>query len=297
MLAWVFGLRHAVDADHIAAIDNVVRKLMRDGQRPATAGLFFALGHSTVVVIASCVTATAGDRLAEIKDYGGTIGTLVSAVFLLLIALINLVILRGVWRGFRHLAAGGTPIAESSNALTAGGGFLARLYRPLLRSIAKPSHMYPIGFLFGLGFDTATEVGLLGISATQAAHGLPPGHTLVFPALFTAGMVLIDTLDSALMVEAYGWAFLQPMRKMWYNLTMTAASVVVAVLIGGLEALGLLSGRLGFEGRFWTAVSDLNADLTNFGFLVVAVFALSLVLSVLLYRWRGYDRLEHESHP
>ena len=242
LLAWVFGLRHAVDADHIAAIDNVVRKLMQDGRRPIAVGFYFSLGHSTIVVMASLAiagtTVAMRDRLEAFRAAGGLIGTSVSAVFLLLIALVNLVILRGLWSNFQQVARGGTSNAADSDALIAGGGFLARLCRPLFRSVTRSWHMYPLGFLFGLGFDTATEVGLLGIAAARAARGMSPWQTLIFPALFTAGMALVDTTDSVLMVGAYGWAFVQPLRKLWYNLTITAVSVLVALLIGGIEALG-----------------------------------------------------------
>jgi nickel/cobalt transporter (NiCoT) family protein len=292
LLAWGFGLRHAVDADHIAAIDNVVRKLMQDGRRPLTVGFWFSLGHSTIVVLASLViaatTVAMRDRLEAFKTVGGVIGTSVSAAFLLLIALINLAILRGVWRSFRHVARGGI---ASPDTLTAGGGMVARLCRPLFRSVTRSWHMYLIGFLFGLGFDTATEVGLLGIAATQAAQGMSPWQTLAFPALFTAGMALVDTTDSVLMTGAYGWAFVQPLRKLWYNLTITAVSVLVALLIGGVEALGLLVDQLGLEGGVWSVVSGLNADLANFGFAVVGVFVLAWGVSMLVYRWKGYDRL------
>jgi high-affinity nickel-transport protein len=295
LLAWVFGLRHAVDADHIAAIDNVVRKLMQDGKRPIDAGFFFSLGHSTVVVLASlaiaATTAAMQDRLAAFKAIGATIGTSVSAVFLLLIALVNLIILRGVWRGFRHVARGGTLDAASLDATLTGGGILARLCRPLFKAVTKTWHMYPLGFLFGLGFDTATEVGLLGIAATQAAQGMSPWRTLAFPALFTAGMALVDTTDSILMVGAYGWAFVRPLRKLWYNLTITAASVVVALLIGGIEALGLLVERFGLAGGVWSIVSGLNDDLANLGFAVIGIFAAAWGVSAIVYRWKGYDRL------
>ena len=239
LLAWVFGLRHAVDADHIAAIDNVVRKLMQDDQRPLTVGLWFSLGHSTIVVLASlAIAATAAamqGRLDAAMQVGGIVGTFVSAAFLLVIAVANLVILCAVWRSFREVRRGGRLNEDALNLLLAGRGLLARLFRPLFRAITKTWHMYPLGFLFGLGFDTATEVGLLGIAATQAARGMSPWQAMVFPALFTAGMALVDTTDSVLMVGAYGWAFLNPIRKIWYNLTITAISVVVAVLIGGLE--------------------------------------------------------------
>ena len=296
LLAWVFGLRHAVDADHIAAIDNVVRKLMQDGQRPIAAGFFFSLGHSSVVVLASLATAAMTvamqDRLAALKLIGGVVGTMISASFLLLIGVANLVMLRGVWRGFRVVAKGGTLDAASVDAaLAVSGGFLTRLCRPLFRCVTRSWHMYPLGFLFGLGFDTATEIGLLGIAATQAAHGMSPWQTLAFPALFTAGMALVDTIDSILMVGAYGWAFVRPLRKLWYNLTITAASVVVALLIGGIEALGLLVDRFGLEGRVWSAISALNEDLGDLGILVVGIFATAWGVSVIVYRWKGYDRL------
>jgi nickel/cobalt transporter (NiCoT) family protein len=301
LLAWIFGLRHAVDADHIAAIDNVVRKLMQEGRRPVSAGFFFSLGHSTIVVLATMAiagtTAAMRDRLEAFKAIGGMIGTSVSAAFLLLIALINLIILRDVWRGFRHVAGGGSLSAAHSDALTAAGGMLARFCRPLFRSVTRSWHMYPLGFLFGLGFDTATEVALLGIAASQAAQGMPPWQTLIFPALFTAGMALVDTADSILMVGAYGWAFVRPLRKLWYNLTITGASVLIALLIGGLEALGLLAGQFGLEGGVWSVVSALNDDLTDFGFAVVGIFVLAWGFSAVVYRWKGYDRLTPAAAP
>jgi high-affinity nickel-transport protein len=294
LLAWVFGLRHAVDADHIAAIDNVVRKLMQDGKRPVETGFFFSLGHSTIVVLASAALAATSaamqDRLLAFKAVGGVIGTAVSAAFLLLIALVNVAILRNVWRRFRHVASGGT-LDPALDTTLAGGGLLARLWRPLFRAIGQSWHMYPLGFLFGLGFDTATEVGLLGIAATQAAKGMSPWQTLAFPALFTAGMALVDTIDSILMVGAYGWAFVRPLRKLWYNLTITAASVVVAVLIGGIEALGLLVDRWQLQGGVWSVISNLNDDLSGFGFAVVGIFVLAWAVSAVVYRWKGYDRL------
>jgi len=295
LLAWVFGLRHAVDADHIAAIDNVVRKLMQEGGRPLAVGFFFSLGHSTIVILASlAIAATAAamqGSLERFKDVGGIIGTSVSGGFLLLIGLANLLILRGIWRSFRHVAAGGHLEAEGLDMLLAGGGPMARLFRPLFRTVTRSWHMYPIGFLFGLGFDTATEVGLLGIAAAEAAQGMSWWQTLVFPALFTVGMALVDTTDSVLMVGAYGWAFIHPIRKLWYNLTITAASVVVALLIGGIELLGLLADELGLDGGLWSVVAALNDDLTNFGFAVIGIFVLAWAASALIYRWRGYEQI------
>jgi high-affinity nickel-transport protein len=289
LLAWVFGLRHAVDADHIAAIDNSVRKLMAEGERPVAVGTWFSLGHSTVVILASAAvagsTVALQDRLEAAKAIGGIIGTAMSGAFLLAVAGVNVLILSGVWRSFQAVRRGEVLAPERLDPLV-GGGLLARLFRPLFRAVRHSWHLYPIGLLFGLGFDTATEVGLLGISAAEAARGVSAWQIMVFPALFTAGMALVDTADSMLMVGAYGWAFLDPLRKLWYNLTITAASVIVAVLIGGLELLGLLADQMGLAGGFWAVVSDLNADMANFGFLVVAVFALSWAVSAAIYRWK-----------
>ncbi|GLR84487.1 HoxN/HupN/NixA family nickel/cobalt transporter [Bradyrhizobium iriomotense] len=287
LLAWVFGLRHAVDADHIAAIDNVVRKLMHADDAPKSAGLFFALGHSTVVVVATLllclgVVSLGGDSL--LKTVGGLIGTSVSALFLLLIGMVNLAIFVGLWRTLRAVRAQGTHDVAKLEALLAGRGLLARLLAPMFRMVSKSWHMYPLGFLFGLGFDTATEIGLLSISATEAARGASLSDVLVFPALFAAGMALVDTADSTLMVSAYRWAFVDPMRKLWYNLTITGASVVVALFIGGVEALGLIGDRLGLEGGLWTLIESLNGSLANFGFAVIALFVLAWVFSAIGYR-------------
>ena len=294
-LAYVLGLRHAVDADHIAAIDNVVRKLMQAGRRPFAAGLYFSLGHSTIVVLAAAaIAATAAafqDRLEAIHEIGGVIGTAVSAAFLLGVGLVNLMILRGVWAAFHRIRRGEQLLENDLNQLLSGGGLIARLTRPLFHMVGRSWHMYPLGFLFGLGFDTATEVGLLAISGGQAAQGMPIWSVMVFPALFTAGMALVDTADSALMVGAYGWAFVKPIRKLWYNMTITAASVAVALFVGGLEALGLLVDKLHLTGRWWDAIGGLSDDLASFGFVMVGIFAAAWAGSALLYRWKGYDRL------
>jgi len=295
-LAYSFGLRHAVDADHIAAIDNVTRKLMQEGKRPIAAGFYFSLGHSTVVVLASigvAVTAAAfKDELASYQSIGGVIGTAISAAFLLLIAAVNAVILVNVYRVFRRVKNGAAVGDEELNLMMAGGGVFARACRSLFRLIGASWHMYPLGFLFGLGFDTATEIGVLGIAAAEASNGLSVWSILVFPALFTAGMTLIDTTDSVLMVGAYGWAFVKPIRKLYYNLTITFVSVVVAVIVGGVEALGILADRFGFRGGLWDAVSGLNDNFGALGFLIIGIFAASWIVSVLLYRLNGYDRLE-----
>jgi len=296
LLAYGLGLRHAVDADHIAAIDNVTRKLMQAGQRPIASGFFFSLGHSTVVVLASlaiAATATAlGANLGALRDVGGMIGTGVSALFLLLIAAMNLAILGSVYRAFHRVKNGGPCVEEDLDVLLAGGGVLARVFRPLFGIVRRSWHMYPLGLLFGLGFDTATEIGLLGISAAEAARGMPVWSIMVFPALFTAAMSLVDTADSMLMVGAYGWAFTKPMRKLYYNLTITFISVVVALLVGAIEALGIVARRAGLHGAFWDGVTALNQNFGALGALIVAVFIVAWGVSALVYRMKGYDSLE-----
>src|ERR1700678_289835 len=242
-LAYSFGLRHAVDADHIAAIDNVTRKLMQEGKKPVAVGLMFSLGHSTIVIAGSiAIAATAmalQPRFAAVRGIGGVIGTLLSTLFLFGIAIVNLVILQSVFRTFLRVRHGEPYVEEDLDLLLSGRGFLSRLFRPMFAMIRSSWHMYPLGVLFGLGFDTATEIGLLGISAAEASKGLSLWTILVFPALFTAGMTLVDTTDSILMLGAYGWAFVKPLRKLYYNMTITFVSIVVALLGGGIEVLGL----------------------------------------------------------
>jgi high-affinity nickel-transport protein len=293
LLAYSLGLRHAVDADHIAAIDNVTRKLMQQGERPVSVGLYFSLGHSTVVIFASLcvalVAATFKGRLESMHAIGGVIGTLVSAAFLLAIAVVNLTIFFGVFRAFRHVRGGGEYVEEDMDLLLAKGGFLARIFRPLFAMVTRSWHMYPLGFLFGLGFDTATEIGLIGISAAEASKGLPIWSILVFPALFTAGMTLIDTTDSVLMVGAYGWAFLKPIRKLYYNMTITAVSIIVAVVVGGIETLGLIGSQLSLSGRFWQTIDSLNENFGTLGYLIIGIFIVSWVISLAAYRLGGYE--------
>ncbi len=295
-LAYSFGLRHAVDADHIAAIDNVTRKLMQEGKRPVAVGFMFSLGHSTVVVVGSiAIAATAlalQHRIDAAKEIGGVIGTLVSSLFLFGIAAVNIVILQSVYRAFRRVRQGEPYVEEDFDLLLGGRGLLARLFRPMFRMIRSSWHMYPLGILFGLGFDTATEIGLLGISAAEASKGLSLWSILVFPALFAAGMSLIDTTDNILMLGAYGWAFLKPVRKLYYNLTITLVSVVVALAVGGIEALGLLAGQLRLKGSFWDLINRLNANFGMLGYLIVGLFALSWMVSIAVYKWRQFDRLE-----
>jgi high-affinity nickel-transport protein len=296
LLAYGFGLRHAVDADHIAAIDNVTRKLMQQGQRPIGVGFHFAIGHSTVVVLAAAAVAGTATALAggldAFKAWGAIVGTLVSVLFLFAIAAANIVILRGVWKTYRHVRAGGAYVEADFDLLLNSRGLLARLFRPLFRLISRSWHMLPLGFLFGLGFDTATEVAVLGISATQAARGVSIWSIMVFPALFAVGMSLIDTTDGILMLGAYDWAFVKPIRKLYYNLTITFVSVIVAVLIGGIEALGLLGDQLKLQGWLWDGIGALNDNFNALGFVIIGIFIAAWVGSVIVYRYRGLDDVE-----
>jgi high-affinity nickel-transport protein len=298
-LAYGFGLRHAVDADHIAAIDNVTRKLMQAGQRPVGVGFFFAMGHSSVVVAAAAALAGTATALAlhfdQLKSVGGIIASLVSTSFLFAIAAINLLILRAVWRTFRHVRRGGAYAEQDLDLLLNSRGLLSRLFRPLFRLVTSSWHMFPLGILFGLGFDTATEVALLGISATEASKGVSVWSIMVFPALFAAGMSLVDTTDGILMLGAYDWAFVKPIRKLYYNITITLVSVLVAVLIGGVEALGLIGSQAGFTGPFWNAIDGLNSNFNSLGFAIIGVFIVAWVVSILIYRYKGLDDLEIRS--
>jgi high-affinity nickel-transport protein len=292
-LAYSFGLRHAVDADHIAAIDNVTRKLMQEGKRPVAVGFLFSLGHSTVVLLGSVAIAWSAlalqHRLDAVREIGGLVGTLLSTFFLFGLAAMNLVILRSIWRTFVRVRAGEPYVEEDLDLLLGNRGLLARIFRPMFHLITRSWHMYPLGFLFGLGFDTATEIGVLGISAAEASKGLPMGSILIFPTLFAAGMSLIDTTDNILMLGAYGWAFVKPIRKLYYNLTITSVSVVVALAVGGIEALGLLVGRFHWKGIFWDAVVRLNESFGTLGYFIVGLFVVSWIASVAFYKWRRLD--------
>ena len=295
-LAYSFGLRHAVDADHIAAIDNVTRKLMQDGKRPVAIGFMFSLGHSTIVVIGSAAIALATvflqNRIEAIKNVGSVVGTLVSTLFLFGIAFANLLVLRSVYKVFSRVRRGLPYVEEDLDLLLAGGGFLARIFRPVFALIRSSWQMYPLGILFGLGFDTATEIGLLGISAAEASKGLSLWSVLVFPVLFAAGMSLIDSTDNVLMLGAYGWAFVKPIRKLYYNITITSVSVVVALAVGSVEALGLLVSEFHLTGAVWNWISQLNENFGLLGYGIIGVFALSWIVSIVIYKWRRFDDLE-----
>jgi high-affinity nickel-transport protein len=296
LTAYTLGLRHAFDADHIAAIDNTTRKLMSDGQRPLAVGFFFSLGHSTVVfglalVLAIGIKNIAGpvkDDSSVLHHYAQLIGTSVSGLFLYLIAILNVIVLVGILRVFARLRRGEYDEAELERQLDSRG-LVNRFLGRFTKSITMSWHMYPVGFMFGLGFDTATTIALLVLAGTSAAAGLPWYAILCLPVLFTAGMTLLDTIDGSFMNFAYGWAFSNPVRKIYYNITITGLSVAVALVIGSVELLGIFADQLGWRGPFWEWLGGL--DLNTVGFLVVGMFVFTWAVALLVWR---YGRIEEK---
>jgi len=290
VLAYGLGLRHAFDADHIAAIDNVTRKLMWEGQRPVSVGLFFSLGHSTVVAGFSCAVALAigafDARLDLFRSFGGVVGASASIIFLSAIAVANLVALVSIFRKLQIVKAGRASAHEDLDALSSPKGLVGRACSRCFAMIGRSWQMYPLGVLFALGFDSATEVGLLGLSTTQYFQDLPIWSMLAFPLLFAAAMTLADTADGVLMLGAYGWAFATPIRKLYYNLTITAASVVAAAFVVALQALSLIGRgfRLPTVGGFWGAIDALNEDFGVLGCVIVGVLASCWLIFYLLFR-------------
>jgi high-affinity nickel-transport protein len=289
-LAYSFGLRHAFDADHISAIDNTTRKLLQQGRKPVGVGFFFSLGHSTVVflialalgfAVQSIVQGVVSDS-GELKNIGGLIGTTVSGTFLVLIGILNFVILLGIVGVFRRMRQGHYDRSSLDHDLISGG-VMSRAFGRLFRLVDQSWHMYPIGFLFGLGFDTASEVALLGISAGAAAKGLPFLAVISLPIIFAAGMSLMDTTDGAFMSKAYAWAFSNPVRKVFYNLTVTGLSVVIALVIGVVELLQILIQTTDLKGQPWDAIGGWDF-IGQAGFLIVGLFALTWVVAVVVYR-------------
>ncbi|KAA9148198.1 HoxN/HupN/NixA family nickel/cobalt transporter [Amycolatopsis acidicola] len=293
--AFTLGIRHAFDADHIAAIDNTTRKLMAEGKRPLTVGFWFSLGHSTVV-FGLCVLLSLGVRAlagqlesddSTLHDVTGIIGTSVSGVFLCLIAAFNLVVLVGILKVFRGMRSGQLDEAELEEQL-AKRGFMNRILGRATAAVRKPWHIYPVGVLFGLGFDTATEVGLLVLAGGAAAFSLPWYAILVLPVLFAAGMTLFDAADGCLMNLAYGWAFARPIRKIFYNITVTALSVVVALVIGVVELISVLADRFGITTGPLAAIA--NLDLNYVGFVIVGLFLVTWLLALVVWRVGRFEQ-------
>lgn len=296
-LVYGLGLRHAVDADHIAAIDNVTRKLMQEHQRPVFVGFFFAVGHSAVVIIVTIAIAKAASKLDAFDAYrgvGAIISTAISAFFLLAIAALNGAIFVSVLKAWRRLRCGQASNIDDLNVLLSGG-IVTRCLRPLFRMISQSWHMMPLGFLFGLGFDTATEVAMFSLSAAQASKGAAIETILVFPLLFAAGMALVDTADGVVMLGAYEWALLNPIRKVYYNMTITLISVLVALLIGGIQLVSLIGEAMPLEGILWQAVGILGANFNAIGLVVVALFLTSWGASFTVGKLRRTDAAG--SHP
>ena len=294
LLAYTFGLRHSVDADHISAIDNVTRKLMQENKRPVAVGFFFSLGHSTIVIgltvaIAIAATVVSG-AIPALKNAGGLIGTSVSATFLYLIAIINFLVLWEIFQAFRRVSRGEEYNDQTLDEFLNQRGLMGRFFRPLLRMVDKSWKMYPVGVLFGLGFDTATEVGILGIAAAQAGKGLPIAYILIFPALFTAGMCLLDTTDGILMLGAYGWAFVKPIRKLYYNLNITLISVLVAFVVGTIEVFSIIAMEFHLSGGVWDHLG--NLDFGVLGSIIIGIFLVSWVVSTIIYKVKKYDNIE-----
>ncbi|GAC1342501.1 MAG: HoxN/HupN/NixA family nickel/cobalt transporter [Candidatus Dormibacteria bacterium] len=290
LTAYLFGLRHAFDADHISAIDNTTRKLINDGKRPMGVGFFFSLGHSTIVlglsigiaVAAKLVSGQVSSKDSQLHNLGGYVGTGVSAFFLYLIAIVNLVILVGIVRIFVEMRRGSHDEAALEQKLQSRG-MMNRLLGPAARAIKSSWQMYPVGVLFGLGFDTATEVGLLALAGGAAAGGLPWFATLSLPILFAAGMSMMDTADGAFMNVAYGWAFSKPVRKVFYNITITGLSVAVALLVGTVELLSIVAQWLNLSGPFWDQVSSINLNVI--GFIIVGMFVVTWVVALAVWRF------------
>ena len=296
LTAYTLGMRHAFDADHIAAIDNTTRKLMADGRRPLSVGFWFSLGHSSIVfglsfMLSLGVKALVGpvrNGNSSLHHYTSLVGTSVSGTFLFAIAAINVVILVGILKVFRDMRRG-VYDEETLEEHLANRGLMNRILRPIMKSVTRPGQMYGVGALFGLGFDTASEVALLVLAAAGAASALPWYAILSLPVLFAAGMCLFDTIDGTFMNFAYGWAFSKPVRKVYYNITITTLSVLVALLIGGIEWLGLISQQLDISGRFWTDMQ--NADINTLGFVIVGLFVATWSLALLIWR---FGRIEEK---
>jgi nickel/cobalt transporter (NiCoT) family protein len=291
--AFVLGLRHGFDADHIAAIDNTTRKLLNDGRRPLTVGTWFSLGHSTIVIAMVGILVVALDFIDQTYNtfatIGATLGTIISGVFLVIIGLVNLVIVGEVYRMFRGLRTGELD-SEALEQQMQQRGFLYRYFGRLFRVVEEPWQIYPIGVLFGLGFDTATEIIIIGISATFGATGaVPLWAVMLLPLLFTCGMTLSDTTDGIAMRYAYGWAFNHPVRKVFYNLTLTVISVLVAFAIGGVEFLQVLSLHLGLGGPFWGWLNAL--DFESLGVGIVLLFLGSWGIALGIYRWKHLEQV------
>jgi high-affinity nickel-transport protein len=291
-LAYTFGLRHAFDADHIAAIDNTTRKFLQQGKRPLGVGFFFSLGHSTIVFSLTAGLAvaakTVNSQVPGFQKYGGALGTSVSGTFLLLIGLLNLVVLLDIVGVFRQMKHGRYNEQKLEEALQ-NQGLMSRFFLKRIGDrIDSSRKMYPLGLLFALGCDTATEIGLLALAAGVATHHVPFLAVISLPLIFAAGMSLMDTADGAFMCHAYGWAFSKPIRKVYYNISVTSLSIAVAWLVGGIELLQVLAAKFELHGTFWSLLASL--DLNHLGYVVVALFVATWLFSVVLWKAGRFEQ-------
>lgn len=300
LIAYILGIRHGFDADHIAAIDNTTRKLLQDGQRPLTVGTWFSLGHSTIVcgliVVLVALTNFVESHVAALQSVGTTVGALISGAFLVVIGLVNLVIVGAVYALFRQAKQGRVSEADYEAQMNLRG-FLYRYFYRLFRAVRRPWQVYPIGVLFGLGFDTATEVALIALTVgVGTVGGVPVWTALILPFMFTVGMVLSDTTDGVAMRYAYGWAFNHPLRKIFYNLTLTLISVLVAFFVGAVELLQVAARSLGLRGGVWTALNSLGFETLGIG--IAALFLVAWGVAMLVYRIGRYEEIESPGgHP
>jgi high-affinity nickel-transport protein len=298
-LALTLGMRHAFDADHISAIDNTTRKLMSEGKRPLGVGFFFSLGHSSVVTFLAIILnfgikslgVQVKDENSSLHHYTSLIGTSVSGAFLMIIALLNLVVLLSVVKVFRAMRDGLYNEEELEKHLNSRG-FMMRFFGPIARRIDTSWKMYPLGILFGLGFDTATEVALLVLAGSSVVAGLPWWAILSLPMLFAGGMSLLDTIDGSFMNFAYGWAFSRPVRKVYYNIVITGLSVIVAIFIGGLEVAQVFANQLNLSGGFWNYALSFN--INKAGFIIVAMFVAVWAFALLLWRFGNIEQRWHD---
>ena len=291
VLAFVLGLKHAADADHIAAIDNTTRKLMNDGQKPIGVGLYFSMGHSTVVFILAMGLAIASGVMQHdihaVEHLSGIIGTGISAAFLYFIAVLNLVVLKGIYDVFRQMRRQTFDYRQVEEIL-AKQGFMNRYFGRLFATIRKSSQMYYVGFLFGLGFDTASEMIVISMAAVAATHHMPLEYIVILPVLFAGGMTLVDTTDGVLMLSAYQWAFQNPIRKVYYNMVITTISVGIALIVGTIELLQVVSSEMLWKGSFWYTIQTLSFG--KIGFVIIGVLLISWFLAIMMYYLKGYDQ-------
>jgi high-affinity nickel-transport protein len=290
IVSYVLGLRHAVDADHIAAIDNTTRKLLQQGKRPVTVGMWFSLGHSTIVIALTVAlilaTKAVVGAVPAFESGGAIVGTSISGVFLFIIGFVNVLIVLGVYKTFKALRTGKIGSSELDEHMNKNS-FMNRTMGKLFKIVNEPWQIFPVGILFGLGFDTATQIALIAISV-GVSGSVPFIYVLMMPLLFTAGMVTIDTSDGVSMRCAYGWAFLKPIRKIYYNLTITIISVLVAFAIGGIELIQVISSELGWTSGFWGFLATL--DFETMGYFIIAIFLISWLVAMAYYRYKGYEK-------